>query len=162
MKKKISKYKLNRLTQDAKCPTCGHIFAVKKEPMKVTKEERDQEQNKPVEILRDYIAGVGYSDYQKVIKQMKVGDSLSLTWERGNKYDPKAIRIDWKGTKLGYVSRKENAKIHQYREGGAKVTCELSAINHGNPSHALLCVSIRISTEKSSQSVTQGDQKISD
>jgi len=160
MKKKTPKNKLNRLTQDVKCPTCGFIFAVRKEPMKVTTAE--QTQDKPVEILRDYIAGVGFSDYQKVLKQMKVGDSLSLTWERGNKYDPKAIRIDWKGTKLGYVSRKENAKVHQYREGGAKVTCELTAINEGNPSHTLLCVSIRVSTEKSSQSVTQGDQKISD
>jgi hypothetical protein len=154
------------------CPHCGvesyktkAWFAKqrrKEKSMNVTKEERDQEQNKPVEILRDYIAGVGFSDYQKVLKQMKVGDSLSLTWERGNKYDPKAIRIDWKGTKLGYVSRKENSKVHQYREGGAKVTCELTAINEGNPSHTLLCVSIRVSTEKSSQSVTQGDQKISD
>lgn len=154
------------------CPHCGvesyktfAWFAMqrrKEKSMKVTKEEHDQEQNKPVEILRDYIAGVGFSDYKKVLDQMKEGDKLDLVWERRNRFDSKAIRIAWKGTKLGYVSRKENAKIHQYREGGAKVTCELTAINEGNPSHTLLCVSIKVSTEKSSQSITQGDQKISD
>lgn len=136
-----------------------HIKMNAKEQIKATEKSVSAESS--IEILRDYVAGVGYSDYQKVLPKLKAGLKLDLTWERKNKFDPNAIRVDFEGTKLGYISKKDNAKIHQYRKGGAKVTCELTAVNHGNPSHTLLCISVKVSTEPPSQTITQGDQKIS-
>ncbi len=155
----------------ARCPHCSIVTAYIKEKLKLIPQikMKSSVEQTPVEILRDYIAGVGFSDYKKVFSRLKEGQLLSLTWERSNKYDrdkgasySNAIRIDFEGVKLGYVPSSKNKMVHQYRQGGAKITCELTAINHGNPSHTLLCVSIKI-TEQPNASVTrtEGDQKIS-
>ena len=164
MKKKTPKTKAKKTIKflHLKCPECNHVTNYETSYLYQRMNIKESVTvEPPIEILRDYLAGVGYSDYQRVLQQLKVGDKLDLTWERKNKFDPNAIRVDYKGTKLGYIAKKDNQKVHQYREGGAKVTCELTAINHGNPSHTLLCVSVKVSTERSSQSITSGDQKIS-
>lgn len=173
-----TKPKKPRPLYSARCPHCGWSTRYFKEELKLIAQTEHMESSikqtptvsEPVEILRDYIAGVGYSDYKKVFSRLKEGQLLSLTWERSNKYDrdkdanySNAIRIDFEGVKLGYVPTSKNKMVHQYRQGGAKITCELTAINHGNPSRTLLCVSIKV-TEQPNAGVTrsEGDQKISD
>jgi len=172
-----TKTKKPRPLYSARCPHCQLTTAYIKEELKLipyVKMKSEIEQtpavSEPVEIFRDYIAGVGFSDYKKVFSRLKEGQLLSLIWERSNKYDrdkganySNAIRIDFEGVKLGYVPSAKNKLVHQYRQGGAKITCELTAVNHGNPSHTLMCVSIKIA-EQPNAGVTrsEGDQKISD
>ncbi len=108
-----------------------------------------------VEVFRDYIAGVGRSDYQQVLPQLKAGTPLELTWERGNRYDRDpsnsysyAIRVSYKGVKLGYVPAKNGANqtILQYREGGAKVTAKLTAVDRNAVAYNMLCMAIEVSS----------------
>ena len=108
-----------------------------------------------VEVFRDYIAGVGRSDYQQVLPQLKAGTPLELTWERGNLYnrDPSnsysyAIRVSYKGVKLGYVPAKNGANqtILQYRDGGAKVTAKLTAVDRNAVAYNMLCMAIEVSS----------------
>lgn len=51
---------------------------------------------------RTYLAGVSYSDYQKV-KQFKIGTELGLIWERNNPVDKQAIAVYYKGIRIGYI-----------------------------------------------------------
>jgi hypothetical protein len=41
------------------------------------------------------------------VLEIKEGENLSIIPEPENTYDPKAIRIEYNGTKIGYVPRKK-------------------------------------------------------
>lgn len=56
------------------------------------------------------VAGVKFGDYQKVLKQLKLGAQVRFIGESSNKYDNLAIRIELNGTKLGYVPSSKNPK----------------------------------------------------
>jgi len=87
------------------------------------------------EMFRFNIAGVQYSDYQ-LASTIKAGDSLKLIWEKANKFDPNAIRIEWKGIKLGYVPSKGKYQtmLHDYRKMDFKIECKVVSVNKNNPS----------------------------
>lgn len=55
-----------------------------------------------------HIKGFQHWDGALVLKYIEVGDQLDLVREADNPYDPQAIAIYFKGTKLGYVPATEN------------------------------------------------------
>ena len=59
------------------------------------------------------IAGFQYHEGAEVLRKLKVGTKLDLVPEFDNPYDPNAIRIEYKGTHLGYVPRANNALLAQ-------------------------------------------------
>lgn len=74
------------------------------------------------------LAGFQYHSGKKLWNEMKVGDALELVREPDNPYDPKAIRVDWRGHKLGYVPRRENADIARLMDNGAKLEARISRL----------------------------------
>ena len=60
--------------------------------------------------------------------EMKVGDPLTLTREPDNPYDPNAVRVDWRGEKLGYVPRADNADLARHMDRGTKVEARISRL----------------------------------
>ena len=119
------------------------------------KQQRKQTTPKPQEkltheLFRFNIAGVQYSDYQTAASNIKVGDKVDLFWEPSNKFDDKAIRIEWKGIKLGYVPKHTyedcQSVLHNYREMGIKILTHIVSINKNNPSwqyYVVKCASVR-------------------
>jgi hypothetical protein len=94
------------------------------------------------EICRFPVAGVQYSDYQCVLG-LKAGRKVTFTWERSNKYDDNAIRIDIDGVKIGYVPRGEHQDtLHELREERTKIVSSISAYNKTNPTWAMLHVKV--------------------
>lgn len=89
---------------------------------------------KMTEIGRENIAGVQFSDYQKA-KTIKAGDELNLFWEKNNKFDDRAIRIEWKGIKLGYVKGGSELQdtLHECLENKRKVKAYVVSVNRTNP-----------------------------
>lgn len=69
------------------------------------------------------LAGFQYYEGRALWAQMKVGDALSLIREPDNPHDPLAVRVEWKGNKLGYVPRRENQAVARQ-------------LDHGNPLEA--------------------------
>lgn len=59
---------------------------------------------------------------------MKVGDPLTLVREPDNPYDPNAVRVEWRGEKLGYVPRAENADVARHMDHGTKVEARISRL----------------------------------
>ncbi len=55
-----------------------------------------------------HIRGFQHWDGALVFGDIKVGDSLDLVAETDNPYDPQAVAVYFKGTKLGYVPASEN------------------------------------------------------
>ena len=46
---------------------------------------------------------------------LRVGDPLALIREPDNRHDRNAIRVEWRGHKLGYVPRAENRAVARER-----------------------------------------------
>ena len=69
------------------------------------------------------LAGFQYYEGRALWEQMRIGDALTLVREPDNSHDPLAVRVEWKGNKLGYVPRRENQAVARQ-------------LDHGNPLEA--------------------------
>lgn len=69
------------------------------------------------------LAGSQYYEGRALWEQMRIGDALTLVREPDNSHDPLAVRVEWKGNKLGYVPRRENQAVARQ-------------LDHGNPLEA--------------------------
>lgn len=94
---------------------------------------------------RFFIAGVAYSDYQQDMG-LKPGVKLDLFWEKSNKFDSNAIRVEHNGHKLGYIPRTSDdcvqELLHQYRMARIKVYPYLVSYNKTNPTYRMLTIKI--------------------
>lgn len=57
------------------------------------------------------LAGWRYYSGPELWSELRVGDELELTREPENPYDANAIAVSWRGRKLGYLPRRENAAL---------------------------------------------------
>jgi len=74
------------------------------------------------------LAGFRYYDAGALWDEMKVGDALALVREPGNPHDANAIRVEWRGHKLGYVPRRENADVARQIDRGTPVRARISRL----------------------------------
>lgn len=58
-----------------------------------------------------YIAGFKHHEGAFVLNQLKPGKKLKLVPEMDNPYDPQAMAIYYKKTKIGYVPRHNNSML---------------------------------------------------
>lgn len=57
------------------------------------------------------LAGFRHAEAAAVMPLMQLNDALDLVREQDNPHDPDAVRVDWRGRKLGYVPRRQNAAL---------------------------------------------------
>lgn len=78
-----------------------------------------------VELQRAQLAGFQYHNGETVWPLLTLGTPLDLVREPDNRYDQRAVRIDWQGQKLGYVPRIDNAAISHLLDIGQPVSAEI-------------------------------------
>lgn len=80
------------------------------------------------------LAGYRYGEAVRVWPLLKVGDALELVREPDNAYDPNAVRVEWRGRKLGYVPRSENGALSWAMDRGDGLHARVSRLaEHPNP-----------------------------
>ena len=80
------------------------------------------------------LAGFQYHEAAAVWKELAVGDRLDLVREPTNPYDANAVRVEWRGRRLGYVPRAENAALAWAMDRGEPVSARISVHReHKNP-----------------------------
>ena len=80
------------------------------------------------------LAGFRYAEAAAVWPQLSTGDALDLVREPDNPHDANAVRVEWRGRKLGYVPRAENAALAWAMDRGERVTARISVLReHRNP-----------------------------
>jgi HIRAN domain len=80
------------------------------------------------------LAGFRYAEANQVWSELRHGDALELVREPDNPHDRNAVRVDWRGRKLGYVPRAENAALAWAMDRGERVTGRISRLQaHPNP-----------------------------
>ena len=80
------------------------------------------------------LAGSQYYAVGEFWREMRVGDPLTLVREPDNRHDRNAIRVEWRGHKLGYVPRAENRAVAAALDGGDTLVARISRLTeHPNP-----------------------------
>ncbi len=83
----------------------------------------------PEVLLSASIAGYQYHAGPKIEERLRPGQPLQLMRELANPHDPLAVRIDWKGQKLGYVPRERNAEIAARLDDGEALRARIADID---------------------------------
>ena len=80
------------------------------------------------------LAGFRYHAGAELWRELRVGDPLELEREPGNPHDANAVVVRWRGRKLGYVPRSENAALAWGLDRGTPLRARISALaEHPNP-----------------------------
>ncbi len=84
----------------------------------------------PAAILlqRSPLAGFQYHQGPQLWAQIQPGQTLTLAREPANPYDPRAVRIDWNGEKLGYLPRLDNAAASQLLDRGEHLSARIASL----------------------------------
>jgi hypothetical protein len=84
------------------------------------------------------LAGFRYHAAAEAWPDMRVGDPLELAREPENPHDPSAVSVSWRGRKLGYVPRRDNAALAWGLDRGERLQARISRLaEHPNPSRRL-------------------------
>lgn len=80
------------------------------------------------------LAGSQYYAAGAMWQEMRVGDALTLVREPDNRHDRHAIRVEWRGHKLGYVPRAENRAVAAAMDQGEPLVARIARLSeHPNP-----------------------------
>lgn len=93
-------------------------------------------------IYEGFIAGTKH--HSGLSSGVQEGDKLDLVHEPSNKFDPKAIRIDFGGHKLGYIKAKDTDILHDEIAQGNQPIAYLVGVNLEAPSYELLRVRVLV------------------
>jgi hypothetical protein len=84
------------------------------------------------------LAGLRYYAAAELWHELRVGDALELSREPGNAHDANAIAVTWRGRKLGYVPRRDNATLAWGLDRGARLRARISRLAaHPNPARRI-------------------------
>ena len=84
------------------------------------------------------LAGVRYYAAAEVWRELRVGDVLELSRESDNPHDANAIAVTWRGRKLGYVPRRDNATLAWGLDRGQGLQARISRLApHPNPARRI-------------------------
>ena len=76
-----------------------------------------------------HIAGIGYSpDILESLKNLRIGDSLTLKRDPKNEYDSYAISIEKDKKRLGWVPMTDNTVIANLMDAGKLFRCKVVEI----------------------------------
>lgn len=85
------------------------------------------------------LAGFQYYHGKQLWEEMREGDALELVREPDNAHDPRAVRVEWHGIKLGYVPRRENEAIARMLDRGDRLEAQITRlVKSRNPWQRLL------------------------
>lgn len=91
-----------------------------------------------IELQRSPVAGFQYHAGESVWPLLTVGSALNLVREADNAYDGRAVRIEWRGHKLGYVPRIDNAAAAHLLDNGNRLRAVIVDLcESSNPWHRI-------------------------
>jgi hypothetical protein len=84
------------------------------------------------------LAGFRHAEAADAWPDLRQGDELTLVREPENAFDANAVRVEWRGRKLGYVPRRENAALAWALDRGEILRARVSRCEwHPNPARRI-------------------------
>src|SRR5262245_59011609 len=87
-------------------------------------------------VQRSPLAGFRHHDAPAVWRDVRTGDRLELVREADNPYDPNAVRVEWRGRKLGYLPRGDNAAVARQLDRGTILQANVARLTE-NRNHSV-------------------------
>lgn len=78
------------------------------------------------------VAGFQYHSGEALWPHLVIGQSLQLGREPDNKYDNRAVRVEWQGYKLGYIPRLDNVAVSQLLDRGEVLDAVIVGLESGS------------------------------
>ena len=94
------------------------------------------------------LAGFQYHQGERLWPQFQPGQPLTLAREPANPHDPRAVRVDWRGHKLGYLPRLENTAVSQMLDRGEPLTARILQLRDARDPWARVRVAVELSMDK--------------
>jgi hypothetical protein len=80
------------------------------------------------------LAGIQFYAAKEWWDEMHKDDRLQLVREADNRHDANAIRVEWKGHKLGYLPRRENQVVAEEMDRGTRLEAVIGKMQrHRSP-----------------------------
>jgi hypothetical protein len=84
------------------------------------------------------LAGFRYYAGAEVWEELRVGDRLELSRESDNAHDGNAVAVAWRGRKLGYVPKRDNAALAWGLDRGEQLQARIRRlVPHPNPARRI-------------------------
>lgn len=84
------------------------------------------------------LAGFRHAEAAEAWSDLHAGDALVLVREPDNAFDANAVRVEWRGRKLGYVPRRDNAALAWALDRGEVLHARVSRAEwHPNPARRI-------------------------
>jgi hypothetical protein len=85
------------------------------------------------------LAGFQFYAGRALWDEMKAGDVLALVREPDNRHDANAVRVEWRGRRLGYLPRRENRAVAAEMDRGGRVEARIARLQrHRDPWQRIL------------------------
>lgn len=94
------------------------------------------------------LAGFQYHQGERLWPRLRPGQPLTLVREPHNPYDPRAVRVDWRGRKLGYLPRHENTAVSQMLDRGAPLTARILRLRQSPDPWERVRLGVELSLDK--------------
>jgi hypothetical protein len=79
-------------------------------------------------LQRSPLAAFRHYEAQEAWPALRVGEPLALAREPDNPYDANAVRVEWRGRKLGYVPQRDNAAVARHLDRGTALEARVAAL----------------------------------
>ena len=103
------------------------------------------------------LAGFRHHEAAYAWHLLRIGDDLELVRERDNPFDANAIRVEWRGRKLGYVPRRANGAIAWGLDRGETLRARISALNAGKPASKRIEFEVFVERRCNIRAIINGD-----
>lgn len=99
-----------------------------------------------IELQHSPVAGFQYHQGESIWSLLMPGGPLGLVREPNNPYDPRAVRIEFDGIKIGYVPRAENSAIAHLMDSGRQISASISSVRESSNPWDRIEVSLSLNT----------------
>ena len=80
-------------------------------------------------VQRSPLAGFRHYEAGEAWQHIAVGDRLQLVREGDNPYDANAVRVEWRGLKMGYVPQRDNAAVARQMDRGTVLEARVAGLH---------------------------------